>query len=119
MKALFLAVALAAAPLGGCTLFADPANVAGATKEEANELRIIKASLTVAGAYSVLGSQFDKGLVTQAEATAIKKEIDKANAAVKVAADALAINDMTLDAKLLALQNLLDDLARERILKGS
>lgn len=121
MKAFFLSVAalgLLAAP-AGCHLLTDPANIEGALPAEANELRVIKASLTVTGAYSVLSSQLDKGLVTPAEARRIKTEIDKARDAVKVAAQAVEIGDMTTDAKLLALQSLLDALAREAILKGS
>lgn len=110
------AFALLATP--ACTLFQDPANIAGVTKEEANEVRLIKASLTVSGAYAVLGQQLDKGLVTKAEATRIKTEIDKVGEAVKVAATALEIGDGTAEQKLLYLQNLVDALARERLLKG-
>lgn len=119
MKKLLFSVALLAMPLSGCHLFTDPANIAGVTQEEANEVRVIKAALTVTGAYTVLGQQFDKGLVTASEAARVKASIDKANEAVKIAAAAVELEDLTVDAKLLALQNLLDALAREAILKGS
>lgn len=119
-KALLLTVAafaLLAAP--ACSLLKDPAQTEGALPSEANELRVIKAHLTVAGAYSVLGQQIEKGLVTQPEARRIKASIDKANAAADAAEQAVALEDATADVKLSVLQNLLDGLAREAILKGS
>lgn len=120
MKAILLSVAaLGLLAVPACSYFQDPANIAGATKEEANELRVIKAQLTVTGAYTVLGQQIDKGLVTQAEAIRIKRVIDNAKTAADVAEQAVATEDASTDAKLALLQNFLDALAREHILKGS
>lgn len=122
MRAIFLSIAamgLMVTPLTACNYLSDPAHVEGALPAEANNLRVIKAALTVTGAYTVLGQQVDKGLVTVSEAARVKKVIDQAHEAVKLAATAVEINDMSAEAKLVALQNLLDALAREAILKGS
>lgn len=92
LKSALLAIAVCGASLsGGCALFGDPAAVAGALPSEATELRIIRAALTVRGAYAATTEQLQRGVITATQARDVKDKVDEAAKAVTLAGCATGV----------------------------
>ena len=93
-RLLLIPVLLAAAlALSGCgtidRVFGVGDAIETATPAEQPALTVIAATLTVTGAYATVEDKLDEGILTVAEAQFITTKIDKAAAAVEVAADAV------------------------------
>lgn len=115
---LIFAAALIAAPMSaaGCSLLSanDPSTVVGALPSEQTELQIIRADLIVRAANATIAEQLTRGTITADQAARAKAITDKAHAAVKLAADAAAIEDATLAERLALLDQLILDVLRQQ-----
>jgi hypothetical protein len=97
-----------------CEVIPSPAAM-GCSKAESNACRLVAAGFMIQGANQAIGEQFDRGVITQAEALKLRAVTKRATDALVLAREAVAIAAADRDTQLAALDAVLFELLQAQL----